>query len=95
VTVYRNLELLVEQNLIERITIGGRAAHYGMAPNEYHAPHPHFICTKCASIDCLSSECLSVNMENLQKTFSGEVERIEVRVEGVCRNCLKGTLNKQ
>lgn len=94
VTVYRILELLVEQNLLERITIGGRAAHYGMAPNAHHAPHPHFICSKCAAVDCLSPECLSVDMENLRKTFPGEVERIEVRVEGICRNCLKGTGKK-
>lgn len=89
VTVYRILDILVENNLVERISTGGRAAHYGMAPNEHHAPHPHFYCTSCGLLDCLSPESLSINSENLQKTFPGEVGRIEIRVEGICKRCVK------
>ena len=40
VTVYRILDLLVEKGLVERISTGGRAFYYGMAPNENHHPHP-------------------------------------------------------
>jgi Fur family ferric uptake transcriptional regulator len=89
VTVYRILDILVEKSLVERISTGGRAAHYGIAPNEHHEPHPHFYCTNCGLIDCLNPESLSVNSEILDKTFPGEVERIEVRVEGICKRCVK------
>ena len=89
VTVYRILDLLLEYRLVERIRMGGRAAHYGMAPNDHHAPHPHFYCTKCDAVDCLPPDCVSVSTTNLRKTFPGTIERVEIQVEGVCRNCAK------
>ncbi len=89
VTVYRILDLLVEKKLVERLSIGGRAAHFGMAPNTHHAPHPHFFCTKCGRVDCLNPGSLDISSDNLKKTFSGRIQRIEIRVDGVCRSCLQ------
>lgn len=91
VTVYRILDLLVEKKIVERISTGGRAAHFGMAPNKNHEAHPHFYCTKCGQMDCLSPGALTVSSESsahLQKTFPGEIERIEIRVDGICKQCL-------
>lgn len=89
VTVYRILDLLLEKNIVERLNTGGRAAHFGMAPNEHHAPHPHFYCTTCGQMDCLSPESMQIDMANLQKTFPGVIGRIEIRVDGICKNCVK------
>ena len=89
VTVYRILDLLVEKHLLERIRAGGRAAYFGIAPNANHPQHPHFYCTKCGLINCLSPESLTVHSENFQKTFPGSIQRIEIRVEGICNTCLK------
>ena len=36
VTVYRILDLLVAHGLVDRISTGGRAFYYGMAPNAHH-----------------------------------------------------------
>ena len=47
VTVYRILDLLVDHGVVDRLSTGGRAAYYGLAPNEYHKPHPHFYCKSC------------------------------------------------
>lgn len=93
VTVYRILDTLVELKILEKITIGGRAAHYGLAPNENHPAHPHFYCKICGKLDCLTPESLSVNSENLLKTFPGQVEKIDICVEGICRNCLRRKSN--
>jgi len=89
VTVYRILDLLVNRKLVERLSTGGRAAHFGLAPNENHAPHPHFYCTRCGRMDCLSPGSLDISSDNLKETFSGEIQRIEIRVDGVCRSCLR------
>ena len=89
VTIYRILDLLVEKDILELISGAGRAAHYGLAPNENHEPHPHFYCTSCGLLDCLSPDSLSVDYEQLLRTFPGQVNRLDVRVEGICRNCLK------
>ena len=89
VTVYRILDLLVDSGVVERISTGGRAFYYGLAPNDHHQPHPHFYCKNCGQMDCLDPESLSVETEPLWKTFPGRIEKVEVRVDGVCKNCLK------
>jgi Fur family ferric uptake transcriptional regulator len=89
VTVYRILDLLVDNGLVERISTGGRAFYYGLAPNEYHHPHPHFYCKRCGQMDCLNPASLDVDTEGLWKTFPGRIDKVEVRVDGVCKNCLK------
>lgn len=87
VTVYRILDLLVDHGVVERISTGGRAFYYGLAPNNHHAPHPHFYCTSCGHMDCLSPESLNIDMEEFIRTFPGQVEKVEVRVDGICKNC--------
>ncbi len=89
VTVYRILDLLVEHGLVERISTGGRAFYYGLAPNDYHKPHPHFYCKNCGQMDCLNPESLVVDTESLWKTFPGRIDKVEVRIDGICKNCEK------
>jgi Fur family transcriptional regulator, ferric uptake regulator len=89
VTVYRILDLLVDNGIIERLSTGGRSAYYGLAPNAYHKPHPHFYCKQCGQMDCLNPDSMTVKVEPLSKTFPGRIDKIEVRVDGICKNCLK------
>jgi len=89
VTVYRILDLLVKHGVVERLSTGGRSAYYGLAPNDHHKPHPHFYCKRCGQMDCLQSESLEVVPESLWKTFPGRIDKVEVRVDGICKNCLK------
>ena len=89
VTVYRILDLLVEHGIVERISTGGRAFYYGLAPNDYHRPHPHFYCKKCGQMDCLSPESLVVDTEPLWKTYPGRIDKVEIRIDGICKNCEK------
>jgi Fur family ferric uptake transcriptional regulator len=89
VTVYRILDLLVDHQIVERLSTGGRAAYFGIAPNDYHLPHPHFYCKSCGQMDCLNPDSLNVDTDTLWKTFPGRIDRVEVRVDGVCKNCAK------
>jgi len=89
VTVYRILDLLVEKKIVDRIATGGRAAYYGLAPNEQHQAHPHFYCTSCGRMDCLSPESLNVEFNRFEDTFPGRIDKLEMRLDGVCKNCLK------
>ena len=89
VTVYRILDRLVEIGLVDRISGGGRSFVYGLAPNDNHPPHPHFFCKSCGNLECLNPQSLHVNMEPMQRTFPGSIENIEVRIDGVCKNCLR------
>ena len=89
VTVYRILDLLVDKGLVERINGGGRSFVYGLAPNENHPAHPHFYCKSCGNLECLNPQSLNVDLQHMQRTFAGLIENVEVRVDGVCKNCLK------
>ncbi|UCD81865.1 MAG: transcriptional repressor, partial [Desulfobacterales bacterium] len=62
---------------------------YGLAPNENHPAHPHFYCKTCGSLECLNPKSLSVDLQSMLRTFPGLIENVEVRVDGVCKNCLK------
>ena len=88
VTVYRILDLLVDKGLIDRISGGGRSFVYGLAPNENHPAHPHFYCKNCGSLECLNPRSLNVDLQPMQRNFPGVIENVEVRVDGVCKNCL-------
>lgn len=89
VTVYRILDLLVAHGLVDRLSTGGRAAYYGLAPSSRHPAHAHFYCKTCGQMDCLSPESLSIDIAALQKTFPGKIDKVEVRLDGICKNCLK------
>jgi Fur family ferric uptake transcriptional regulator len=89
VTIYRILERLVHHGILERLSTGGRAFNYGLAADSDYQPHPHFYCTRCGRMDCLSPASLPVDTTWLQRTFPGRIDKIEIRVDGVCKDCLK------
>lgn len=89
VTVYRILDLLVTHGLVERISTAGRAAYYGLAPNAHHRPHPHFYCTRCGQMECLNPDSLTLDSTSFGKTFPGRIDKVEVRVDGICKNCMQ------
>ncbi len=89
VTVYRILELLVGNGLIDRISSGERSFRYGLAPNENHEPHAHFYCTECGNLECLNPESLRLDMDPIQRTFPGKVRNVHIRLDGLCETCLQ------
>ncbi len=89
VTVYRILDLLVDKSLVDKISTGGRASYYGLAPNENHKAHPHFYCTSCGQMDCLNPDTVSIKTNDFLKNFPGRIDKFEMRMDGICKNCLK------
>ena len=89
VTVYRILDVLAEKGLVERLSGGGRSLVYGLAPNEHHPAHPHFHCRSCGTLQCLQPGSLKVDLRGIERSFAGEIQGVEVRVDGICKNCLK------
>ncbi len=88
VTVYRILDLLVANGLVEKLSAGGRAHVYGPAPSENHPAHPHFFCKRCHSLQCLPPQSVDIDLQAVRQTFAGRIENVEVRIQGVCQNCL-------
>ena len=89
VTLYRILDILVERKLVDRISSGDRAFRYGLAPNANHPQHPHFYCNSCGSMECLDPQTVPVDVQALQKAFPALIQKVEVRLDGICKNCLR------
>jgi len=89
VTVYRILDVLASKGLVERLSSGGRGLVYGMAPNQNHPAHPHFHCRRCGKLQCLHPASLKVDLRAIKRSFSGEIQGVEIRLDGTCKDCLK------
>lgn len=89
VTVYRILDTLVEKKVAEKISGGDRAFRYGLAVNANHQRHYHFYCTYCGNMECLAPGSLKLDMDPIKRTFPGFIEKAEVRLDGICKNCLR------
>ena len=75
--------------IVDRISAGDRSFRYGLAANKNHPRHPHFYCTLCGSMECLNPESLPVDIQSFQKTFPSLIEKMEIRLDGICKNCLR------
>lgn len=74
-TVFRNLRDLTETGLLSRIDLGDHTWRF-----ELKATHPHFICTDCGDVACLSDSDIQVSTK--LATIS------EVLLKGHCGECL-------
>lgn len=84
-TVYRNLEILVRHNIIEKINLDGKAV-YTLFAKQHH--RHHMICTSCRKSVPLPF-CPLKKLENtLKKELNGFLP-LEHRVEiyGYCKEC--------
>lgn len=79
-TVYRNLNYLVENNLIKRIKMNDNIDRYDRLDN-----HIHFICNKCNKIFDIYDYSLKIN-ENLK---GKKVLGSKIVLEGICEECQK------
>lgn len=83
-TVYRNVNKLVENNKLRRISIDNDIDHYdGDVSNHYH-----FVCTVCHEIIDIFDE---INLPTLKiaKEFKCQIDKKEIILYGKCSNCLK------
>lgn len=80
-TVYRNLNLLVEQGLIKRIKMSNNVDKF----DHLKEKHAHFICIKCNKVIDLD-----VNKTALNVTIGkNKVLDYEINYRGICEDCQK------
>jgi len=82
-TVYRNLEILSECGLIQKIEMGGAQKRFdGNATNHYHVR-----CVSCGSIDDVMVAPLRVIEKNLNRLSDYEIIGHRLEFIGVCPTC--------
>ena len=83
-TVYRNLGLLVESNIINKIPVqvGGDRYDY---PKK---PHNHVICTKCGKVFDFSYNFENEKLKEIIKEQTGvEISDTRISIQGICDSC--------
>lgn len=86
VTIYRILEDFSRRGILRKVLSEGRALRFELAC-EHHPPHPHFECSVCGEFQCLDPVPLERVWVELKGPVGNRVDRIEIRVQGVCRRC--------
>lgn len=83
-TVYRNLNLLVDQGEILRLNCGDGVEHFDAMTE----PHNHFICRHCGRVQDLDFAPDTRMDVMADETFQGKIEGHEIYFYGTCVNCL-------
>ncbi|MGD2158400.1 MAG: Fur family transcriptional regulator [Anaerolineales bacterium] len=83
-TIYRTLDMLVEEGLVTRNNLGGEKSFYA---TELHGPHTHLVCRGCDQILDADYELLAPLNEQLQQKYGFLADLEHLSIPGVCREC--------
>ncbi len=86
-TVYRNLNILIEQDLIRKIDFGSTFDRYDANTSQ----HYHFICERCGSITDLKISIDDELNKRVDMDTNFKTKRHRIEFYGLCDNCVKGT----
>ena len=82
-TVYRNLNILIEQGLVRKIDFGSTFDRF----DANVGPHYHFICEKCGSISDLPLEVDPVLNDRVNRDTEFRARRHRIEFYGLCGGC--------
>lgn len=84
-TVYRNLNVLYDERLINRV----RHPELGYIYDKNTKDHYHFRCVQCNRIDDVSIEYQDKLHKIVENDLGSKVESHNINFEGICKDCLK------
>jgi Fur family transcriptional regulator, ferric uptake regulator len=85
VTVYRNLEIFVDADIVHKAFVQERSWHYELADHcSSQQCHPHFRCVNCGKNHCFKNARLPM-FEPCEPGFV--IKHQKVQIEGLCPNC--------
>jgi len=90
VTVYRIVSLLKKQGIVRDISSASGSPYFEMATSD-HPVHPHFNCTSCGTVNCLTPLTFSQARQLLNQPDNFSVDHIEINISGLCNGCLHAT----
>ncbi len=83
-TVYRTLDLLVEQGLANRINLAEGRVFYA---THQHGPHIHLVCRQCGQVVDADQEMLSAFNHQLRSDYRFAADLQHISVLGLCSQC--------
>ena len=86
-TVYRTLDLLVEEGLVSRIDVGGGQIIYASMD---HGTHIHLVCRHCKHIVDADASLLQDAGSAIYGQYGFQADLDHIALFGVCAHCQKG-----
>jgi Fur family transcriptional regulator, ferric uptake regulator len=83
-TVYRTLDLLVDEGLVRRTDLGGDRRYY--EPARDHVHH-HLVCESCGAVEHVHDEIFGQLGDRLRATTGFALGDREITLFGRCRTC--------
>ena len=83
-TVYRTLELLVEEGLVRRTDLGSSRSFYEPA---HEHPHHHVVCERCGAVAHVHDDALGTLAESVEAASGYALGEREITLFGLCRDC--------
>ncbi|MFU8804401.1 MAG: Fur family transcriptional regulator [Bradymonadaceae bacterium] len=86
-TVYRNLTDLTEAGLLTRHDLGDHVWRFEFKSDDdaHDGEHPHFFCTDCGTVSCLTDVAIKVTSSSTSPPSFGEIS--EIFLKGRCELC--------
>lgn len=87
-TIYRSLVEFADAGLAARLDLGDHVWRFELraAGGSQHAEHPHFMCLRCGSVECLADVKVTIApQKGAAKRRVGDVT--EVLLKGCCPAC--------
>jgi Fur family ferric uptake transcriptional regulator len=82
-TIYRTLDMLVEQGIASRTDLGGQMIY---APAK-HGSHIHLVCRHCNYVIDADAAVLTALNEQLQRDYGFTADLGHISLFGVCAGC--------
>jgi Fe2+ or Zn2+ uptake regulation protein len=82
-SVYRNLDVLVAEGLIDAVPVPGGPTRYDGNPRAHH----HFVCDRCAAIVDVELPEPRGLRRRLQRTHALRARRVSIDFHGLCPAC--------
>jgi Fur family ferric uptake transcriptional regulator len=84
-TVYRTLDLLVDEGLASRVDLGEDRISYAAS---LHGPHIHLVCRQCGSVSESDHSLLEPLGKMLLREYGFTADLGHLSITGLCQQCL-------
>jgi len=85
-TIYRNIDSLLSQNLIDKYYLNDNELFYQIKDNKHHHKH-YVICESCKRMFDLPL-CPIDEIENVMKKEGFSISDHYIQISGTCKDCL-------
>jgi len=83
-TIYRNLSLFEEENLVESISFGKDGKKYEIGHKSHH---DHLVCINCGKIIEFVDDIIEKQQEEVAKKYQFTMIDHTMKIVGICKEC--------